>query len=60
MDAEQIDSFAAALTEVFNLSIQTVGKPDRISEIAIQQILASILPFANSLLFSQNDFETAS
>ena len=31
-----------------------------ISEIAIQQILASILPFASSLLFSQNDFETAS
>ena len=28
-DTEQIDSFAAALTEVFNSSIQTIGKPDR-------------------------------
>src|SRR5438045_8996192 len=28
MDAEQIDSFAAGLTEVFNLSNQTVSKPD--------------------------------
>jgi hypothetical protein len=28
IDTEQIDSFAAVLTKVFNSSIQTVGRPD--------------------------------